>query len=103
MVKKNLTKVAALGMISAMAVTSMFGCSKDDKDPTKATNAGDDNKPVSGEKTEINVYAFTKEVPNMFNKYVSTHPDFAAKYKLKFTQVTTDPRARYEDHSRRRV
>ncbi len=90
MVKKNLTKVAALGMISAMAVTSMFGCSKDDKDPTKATNAGDDNKPVSGEKTEINVYAFTKEVPNMFNKYVSTHPDFAAKYKLKFTQVTTD-------------
>ncbi|MBR6365165.1 MAG: carbohydrate ABC transporter substrate-binding protein [Lachnospiraceae bacterium] len=91
MVKKNLTKVAALGMVSAMAVTSMFGCSKDDnKDTTTQAGNTSSTQAPSGKKTTIEVMAFTEEVPNMFKKYVSTHPDFAAKYELNYTVVATD-------------
>lgn len=90
MVKKNLTKAAALGMVTAMAATSLFGCSKDDNKTTTAAGGGNNTSTNTGKKTEINVYAFTKEVPNMFKKYVETHKDFADKYELKFTQVTTD-------------
>ncbi|MBO7515166.1 MAG: extracellular solute-binding protein, partial [Lachnospiraceae bacterium] len=41
-------------------------------------------------KTRINVMSFTSEVPYMIKKYVETHPEFARKYEVRFTQVTTD-------------
>ena len=36
----------------------------------------------AADKTVINVMSFTDEVPNMINRYVETHPDFADKYDL---------------------
>ena len=44
-------------------------------------------------KTLINVYAFTNEVPNMIKKYMNTHRDFARKYEVNFTLVSTDNHA----------
>ncbi len=93
MVKKNLTKAAALGMVTAMAATSLFGCSKgdDDKTTTAANNKpGESQSSNNGAKTKIEVMAFTEEVPNMFKKYVSKHPEFDKKYELNYTIVSTD-------------
>ena len=53
-------------------------------------SGGSNNSGVPGVKTRINVWAYTSDVPNMFKKYVERHPDFAAKYELYFTQVSTD-------------
>ena len=91
MVKKNLTKAAALGMVTAMAATSLFGCSKgdDDKTTTAANKPGETSSSTTG-KTKIEVMAFTEEVPNMFKKYVSKHPEFDKKYELNYTIVSTD-------------
>ena len=42
-------------------------------------------------KTVINVMSFTDEVPNMINRYLELHPDFADKYEIKTTiTATTD-------------
>ena len=38
----------------------------------------------AADKTVINVMSFTDEVPNMINRYVETHPDFADKYEIIF-------------------
>jgi len=43
----------------------------------------------NGDKTPINVYAFTDEVPKMVQKFIDTHPDFAAKYYMNDTQIPT--------------
>ena len=40
-------------------------------------------------KTVINVMSFTDEVPNMINRYVETHPDFADKYEINTTIIAT--------------
>ncbi len=43
----------------------------------------------AADKTVINVMSFTDEVPNMINRYVETHPDFADKYEIKTTIIAT--------------
>ena len=43
----------------------------------------------AADKTVINVMSFTDEVPNMINRYVETHPDFADKYEIKTTLIAT--------------
>jgi len=40
-------------------------------------------------KTVINVMSFTDEVPNMINRFVETHPDFADKYEINTTIIAT--------------
>ena len=40
-------------------------------------------------KTVINVMSFTDEVPNMINRYLELHPDFADKYEIKVTIIAT--------------
>lgn len=40
-------------------------------------------------KEVINLWSFTDEVPGMINKYLETHPDFAAKYDVKTTIIAT--------------
>ena len=52
-------------------------------------NGGDGDGAASG-KTVINLWAFTDEIPKMVDYYVSSHPDFAAKYDVKSTIVATD-------------
>ena len=74
--KKALSVISAITLLaSSVAVTS---CSKKDEGTT--TKDG---------KTVINLWTFTDEVPNMVKKYMSTHPDFAAKYEVKETIIPT--------------
>ncbi|MBR5348932.1 MAG: extracellular solute-binding protein [Lachnospiraceae bacterium] len=61
-------------------------CNEDDPNVVPETKTPHE----TGGKTRIEVMAFTSEVPNMFKKYVQTHPDFAAEYELFYTIVTTD-------------
>ena len=41
------------------------------------------------EKTKLNIWAFTDEVPGMIQKYFDTHPDAAKKYELNVTNIPT--------------
>jgi len=41
------------------------------------------------QKTVLNVWAFTDEVPKMIKRYLELNPDFAAKYEVKETIVAT--------------
>ena len=41
------------------------------------------------EKTVINLYAFTDEVPTMLHKYCELNPEFGAKYEIKETIIAT--------------
>lgn len=52
-------------------------------------NASDDSKSDSGEKTVLNVWSFTDEVPNMIERYLEMNPDFAAKYEIQTTIIAT--------------
>ena len=40
-------------------------------------------------KTTLNIWSFTEEVPGMVQKYIDTHPDFAAKYDIETTVIPT--------------
>jgi len=44
---------------------------------------------VFAEKTVLNVWSFTEEVPGMLRRYLELHPDFAAKYDIKETIIAT--------------
>jgi len=44
---------------------------------------------IAEQKTVLNVWSFTTEVPNMIKRYLELNPDFAAKYEIKETIVAT--------------
>ena len=52
---------------------------------SETTAAGSTAAASSGDKTVINLYAFTDEVPKMVEEFCKRHPDFAAKYEVKTT------------------
>lgn len=58
-----------------------------------ATACGNDEPGTSDsqktDKTVINLWAFTDEVPGMINKFMASHPDFAEKYTVKETIIAT--------------
>ena len=56
---------------------------------TTAPAAETTEGPASTEKTVLNVWSFTDEVPKMIEKYLEMNPDFAAKYEIKTTIVAT--------------
>lgn len=70
--KKVISAIAAAAML-----VSMTSCGKDSGTTTKDG------------KTVIKVMSFTDEVPGMIQKYIDTHPDFAKKYTMKKTIVST--------------
>lgn len=94
-------------VVSALAALTMlltFTACTDDSDagnkPAETTAPASDSekpadkdeeeeKPADGEKTTLNIYAFTDEVPGMVKKYCEMNPDFAAKYEIKETIVPT--------------
>ena len=45
---------------------------------------------LSNKKTIINVYSFTDEVPRMAERYMELHPEFAEKYTVRTTVLSTD-------------
>lgn len=100
MKKKIISGLLATTMVASM----LFGCGGAETtestesaaaDTTEAaeadtTEAAEDTAEEStGEKEVINVWAFTKEVPDMIQQYIDTHPDFAAKYEIKSTVIAT--------------
>ena len=44
---------------------------------------------AAAEKTVINLWTFTDEVPKMIDKFLALNPDFAAQYEVKSTIVST--------------
>ena len=87
--KKALSFISALALL---ATATACGSSKEGTDGGNSTanssssSSGSSSK--SGKQT-INVWSFTDEVPNMVEKYISLHPEFAEKYEMKKTIVPT--------------
>ena len=67
------------GLLTFCMMTGLVtACSGKDADETTADG-----------KTVINLWSFTDEVPNMVDKYLELHPDFAEKYEIKTTIIPT--------------
>ena len=73
--KKALSVISAIALLASSVAAT--GCSKKDEATTKDG------------KTILNLWTFTDEVPGMVKKFMSTHPDFAAKYEVKETIIPT--------------
>lgn len=58
-----------------------------DSSGTASTDAS--STAAGGDKTTLNVWSFTDEVPNMIQKYLDTHPEFAEKYEISTTIIAT--------------
>lgn len=73
-----------LAMFTAAVLTlSIAACAESDN-----SSGGAANEPT-GDKTVLNVWSFTDEVPKMIDKYLELHPDFAKKYEIKTTIIAT--------------
>ena len=71
-------KIIALLLCAMMVATLLVGCGKEEGNNEAANN---------GEKTVINVMAFTDEVPKMVEKYIAMHPE--ENLEIKATIVAT--------------
>ena len=92
MKKKILAALLCVGMLGTMLIgcgTPTGGTPADETD--EGTAEGTEQEPVSdtdtGTKETINVWAFTKEVPEMIDKFLEANPDFG--YKIKATIIAT--------------
>ena len=96
-------KLLAILLVAAL-VLSAFGlmaCGNEPSAPadppadaTGDTNDDDDNgdppEPVEvGDRLVINLWSFTDEVPNMVVRYKELNPDFAARYHVNVTVIST--------------
>ena len=72
-------KIIALLLCAMMVATLLVGCGKEE--------AGNNEAASNGEKTVINVMAFTDEVPKMVEKYIAMHPE--KNLEIKTTIVAT--------------
>jgi hypothetical protein len=72
-------KIIALLLCAMMVATLLVGCGKEEAGNNEAAN--------NGEKTVINVMAFTDEVPKMIEKYIAMHPE--ENLEIKTTIVAT--------------
>lgn len=82
-------------MLVVLMVFSLVACASETA-PTTTTAAPDATVAVettastgSAEKTVLNVWSFTDEVPKMIDKYLEMNPEFAAKYEIKTTIIAT--------------
>lgn len=81
-------------LLVVLMVFSLAACgSSNDTTATapaaETTAAPTTAEPASTEKTVLNVWSFTEEVPTMINKFLELNPDFAAKYEIKTTVIAT--------------
>ncbi|MDR0944335.1 MAG: carbohydrate ABC transporter substrate-binding protein, partial [Ruminococcus sp.] len=94
MKKRILTAVLSVAMIASLAACTGTTPAVDDSGaattPAPAVDGGGDAPaPAPSGKTVINMYAFTDEVPGMWDKYVEVYPEIADKYELKATVIAT--------------
>jgi hypothetical protein len=78
-------------LLIAVMVFALAACGTE-TDSTTPTNSGETSAPASnssGEKTVLNVWSFTEEVPGMIERYAEMHPEFAEKYEIKSTIIAT--------------
>lgn len=99
--KKALSLLAALSLMLSFTACGDSGNAGTDGSTADANTSSEEVKeseseseseaetPSDGTKEKINVYSFTNEVPDMVQKYIDTHPDFAAKYEMNDTQIPT--------------
>ena len=97
--KKALSLLAALSLMLSFTACGDSGNAGTDGSTADANTSSEEVKeseseseaepPSDGTKEQINVYSFTNEVPDMVQKYIDTHPDFAAKYEMNDTQIPT--------------
>ncbi len=71
-------KFLAIALVLVLALSCFAAC----------TPGGGEEKTPEGKQT-INVYAFTDEVPKMFERYLELNPEFAAKYDINATIIAT--------------
>ena len=95
--KKALSLLAALSLMLSFTACGDSGNAGTDGSTADANTSSEEVKeseseseseaepPSDGTKEQINVYSFTNEVPDMVQKYIDTHPDFAAKYEMNDT------------------
>lgn len=82
-------------LLVAIMVFSLAACSSDTdttttEKATEGTPAATTAEPSgSTNKTVLNVWSFTDEIPKMIEKYLEMHPEFAAKYEVKTTIIAT--------------
>jgi len=85
--KKLLSLMLVVVMVLSLAACgSSADTTAPDTDAPAADTAADAD---SGEKTVLNVWSFTDEVPNMVAKYMEAHPDVAEKYEVNTTIIAT--------------
>lgn len=70
-------------LLAAVMLLSLAACGGD-----SGSGSGDGGNSASG-KTVLNLWAFTDEVPQMVDKFLASHPDFADKYEVKTTIIAT--------------
>lgn len=76
-------------LLAVLLVFSLVACSAEKDTTEKAADNGSTSTKTEEGKTVLNVWSFTEEVPSMVQKYLDTHPDFAAKYEIKTTVIAT--------------
>ena len=76
-------------LLAVLMVFSLVACSAEKDTTEKAADNGSTSTKTEEGKTVLNVWSFTEEVPSMVQKYLDTHPDFAAKYEIKTTVIAT--------------
>lgn len=100
--KKVLSALSALALIASMTACGSTSSNDDASSSTSESSASESSAEESSEaesssedngssegKTTLNIWSFTEEVPGMVQKYIDTHPDFAAKYDIETTVIPT--------------
>lgn len=89
--KKALSAFLAFVMLLALASCASSPAPAGSTAPGAASSPAASPAQSQGStgKTVLNVWSFTDEVPNMIQKFLDTHPDFAAKYDVKPTIIAT--------------
>ncbi len=80
-------------ILVAMMMVSLVACGSSGGDQTAPPANEPASEPAAStgatDKTVLNVWSFTDEVPKMIDKYMEMHPDFAAKYEVSTTIIAT--------------
>lgn len=82
-------------LLVVLMVFSLAACGSKAPEPAPAAenttteNQAPAESSTTTEKKVLNVWSFTEEVPSMIQKYVDTHPEFAAQYEIKTTIIAT--------------
>ena len=81
-------------LLVVLMIFSLAACASDSTTPAPVEPTAGSETPApapsgSTEKTVLNVWSFTEEVPGMIAKYLELNPDFAEKYEIKTTVIAT--------------